>query len=84
MNPLIIHRIKLVIYTISSLGVAWQTTMNGVTWSSMGWEAQSCLFAGIIVLWGQTMFAYFDKGAASASEFKSDIDKSKNGTKVTP
>lgn len=84
MNPIVLHRIKLIIYTITSLGVAWQTTMNGVIWNNMGWEERSCLFAGILVLWGQTLFAYFDKGAANATEFKSTLDKNGNSNTVKP
>lgn len=84
MNPISVHRIKLIIYTVFSLGVAWQTTMGGVIWANMQWEEKSCLFAGIIVLWGQTMFAYFDKGSANAADFKAGLDKNGNGTKITP
>lgn len=83
MNPIVLNRVKIGIYTLTSLGVAWQTTMNGVVYHNMTWEEQSCLFAGIIVLWGQTMFAYFDKGAANAADFKSNLDKSNNPPKTT-
>lgn len=53
--------IRLVFYSVWSLAVAWQTTMNGVEWDSMGWEAQSCVIGGIVALWTGTMVAYFDK-----------------------
>lgn len=45
----------------SAVAVAWQTTMNGVKWGTMGWEEQSCLVGGIVALWTGTMVAYFDK-----------------------
>jgi hypothetical protein len=77
MNPIAIHRLKISIYTTMSLGVAWQTTMGGVVWTNMGWEEQSCLMAGIVVLWGQTMHAYFDKGATRASDFRNGVDSEK-------
>lgn len=84
MNPIVINRIKLVIYTIVSLSIAWQTSMSGVTWDAMGWEEHSCLVAGIVVLWLQTVFAYLDKGNANAQAYKDSLDKSNGSGTVKP
>lgn len=84
MNPIIINRIKLVIYTIVSLSIAWQTSMSGVKWDAMGWEEHSCLVAGIVVLWLQTVFAYLDKGNANAQAYKDSLDKSNASSTVKP
>lgn len=61
MNPLTLVKIRILIYTIVALATAWQTTMTDVIWDGLDWVQRSCLFAGIGVLWGNTMLAYFDK-----------------------
>ena len=63
-------RLRIILYSVASLGVAWQTTMNGVDWDAMNWVAKSCLIAGIVVLWGNTLFAFFDKSAWRLEEEK--------------
>lgn len=61
-------RLRVVIYTLVSLCIAWSTTMTDVSWSGMHWEQQSCLICGILVLWGNTMMAFFDKSVWKADE----------------
>lgn len=61
MKPLTLVRIRISIYTVVALGVSWQTSMKDVKWSELDWVQISCLFAGILVLWGNTMTAFFDK-----------------------
>jgi hypothetical protein len=53
--------IRIILYTISAIGLTWQTAMNNVVWLDMRWEEQSCLIAGMTLLWSNTMIAYFDK-----------------------
>lgn len=61
-------RLKISIFTLVAWGMAWNTSMADVKWDSMGWKAQSCLLFGIIVLWGNTMAAFFDKSNAELEE----------------
>lgn len=61
MKPLTLVRLRIVIYTIVALATAWQVTMTDVVWEGLNWVQKSCLFAGIAVLWGNTMAAFFDK-----------------------
>lgn len=69
--------LRIFLYTVVSLATAWQTTMNGVNWEGLDWVEQSCLFAGITVLWFNTMIAFFDK-----SVWKADAEK-QNGSNNT-
>jgi hypothetical protein len=61
MNAKTLVGIRIGCYTVWSLAVAWQTTMSGIEWASMGWEGKSCVIGGIVALWTGTMVAYFDK-----------------------
>lgn len=70
--------IRLILYTVVAFSVAWQTTMNGVIWDNLDWVAKSCLWTGIVTLWGNTMIAFFDK-----SMWKYDAEKRANGVDKT-
>lgn len=80
MKPITLVRIRIAIYTLVSLGVAWQTSMKDVKWSDLDLVQVTCLFAGILVLWGNTMTAFFDK-----SVWKWDqAQQSTNGNAAKP
>lgn len=69
-------RIRICFYSAWALSGAWNTTMAGVKWDSMGWEEQSCLIVGILQIWTGTMMAFFDKSVWRAEEeAKNGIDK---------
>ena len=53
--------LRIVFYSVWALAGVWGTAMAGVTWMSMGWEAKSCLIAGMVLNWTAIMMAFFDK-----------------------
>jgi len=61
-------KLRIVFYSIWTLGSAWGTAMADVKWAGMGWEAQSCLVGGMLVAWTGTMMAFFDKAVWRADE----------------
>lgn len=75
MRPITLVRLRIFIYTFVALAVAWQTTMTDVVWDNLGWVQKSCLFAGILSLWGNTMLAYFDKSLWKYDESKKTNEK---------
>ena len=79
MNALLLVWIRIAIYTLVSLGVAWNTTMSDVVWDSMTWEQKSCVIGGIVVLWLNSMASYFDKSLWKYDESK----KNGNGNGTT-
>lgn len=79
MSTLTLVRVRILIYTLIALGTAWTTTMAGVKWDSMGWESRSCTVWGILISWGTTMFAFFDKAV-----WKLDEEKKANGNGKPP
>lgn len=56
-------RLRITLYTFWALLNAWVTGMTDVVWSSLRWEQQSCLVAGVLMSWVGMMVAYFDKSA---------------------
>jgi len=69
-NPRTLVLIRVLIYTVVSLSIAWNTVMSDVIWDSMTWEQQSCVVFGILSLWGTTMGAYVDKSMWKYNESK--------------
>lgn len=72
-------RIRIGLYTFWAISSAWVTAMADVDWHAMGWEAQSCLLAGMGMSWAGIMMAYFDK-----SVWKLDEESKANGGAVPP
>jgi hypothetical protein len=56
-------RLRIVLYSSWALFNAWCTSMAGVNWDTMGWEAQSVLIGGILLNWTAVLMAFFDKSA---------------------
>ena len=72
-------RIRIALYTFWAVSSAWVTAMADVDWHMMGWEAQSCLLAGMGMSWAGIMMAFFDK-----SVWKLDEETKANGGAVPP
>lgn len=70
-------RLRIVFYTVWALAAAWSTAMADVKWADMGWEARSCLVAGMVMQWTGVMVAFFDK-----SVWRRDAEK--NGELAPP
>jgi hypothetical protein len=79
MKPGTLVWLRIILYSTAAFAVAWQTTMSGVTWDSLDWVARSCLFAGILALWGNTMVAFFDK-----SMWRYDAEKTNGNGQPKP
>jgi hypothetical protein len=60
--------VRIILYTLVSLGITWQTSMTDVDWLSLTWVAKSCVIAGMVVLWGNSMMAFLDKSVWKMDE----------------
>lgn len=60
--------LRVVFYSVWALAGVWGTAMADVKWAAMGWEAQSCVVAGMVLNWTAIMLAFFDKSVWKLDE----------------
>lgn len=65
--------VKGVLFSIVTLGVAWQTATAGLDVGLLSFWDKLNLAVGITVLWGNQMISFFDKTASSIKQSKPPI-----------
>ena len=66
-------KIKFVLFSVVTIGVAWQSSTSNLVVSSLKpWELFNVAI-GMIILWGNTIIAYLDKTASTINSGKLPI-----------
>ena len=76
-------KIKFWLFTLVTLGVAWQSSTSNLVVSSLKpWELFN-VFVGMFIIWGTNMVAFVDKTAGQVSAGRLPIGDSEPETIVT-